>query len=735
MTDVTILRVAVPTPALDSFDYLPPPDATTAPPAPGIRVRVGFGARRLIGLVVGHGRESQVPLHRLRPVLKVLDSYPILDARDLELLCWASRYYHHPLGEVISAALPKRVRQGHAAARDGIILWRLSERGRQPGPGSMLRAPRQAALMALLGEHPEGLDSTQIETRLPNSRQPLAALEKKQLITKTSRPCLDVLDVEPVPAPSLNADQRAAIDVIVAGFGRFNPMVLDGVTGSGKTEVYLTAIAAAIEAGRQALLLVPEIALTPQLVARFRARFSGPLALMHSGLSDAQRHCAWHMARTGRAQIIVGTRSAVFTPLAAPGIIIVDEEHDGSFKQQEGFRYHARDLAVIRAHLWKIPVVLGSATVSLETLYNVERGKYRRVRLPARARRLSPPSLETVDVRRRQLSDGFSPLVLEQVRRHLESRDQVLVFLNRRGYAPALVCHGCGWAAACERCDARLTLHAGRNRLCCHHCGAERSIDPRCPACDGAELLRLGEGTERIEQALKAAFPGVSLVRVDRDTTRRKGALQDKLAGIERGAHQLLVGTQMLSKGHDFPNVTLAVILNIDQNLYSSDFRALERAAQLIVQVAGRAGRGERVGQVILQTHLPDHPLLEQLLRGGYEAFSRAALAERRLADLPPYRHMALIRAEAVRRNAPMGFLRRARAILSNSRKARVDLLGPAPAPMERRGGRYRAQLMLIGGQRSALQRMLQEGVPMLGKLPEAREVRFTIDVDPVDTL
>jgi primosomal protein N' (replication factor Y) len=686
----------------------------------------------MIGLIVDQG-SSRIPVDRLRPILKVLDAAPILSRADLELMRWASQYYHHPLGEVIGSALPKRVRDGHTAAVEGVALWRLSSRAADSEFAALRRAPRQQALLSLLTDHPQGLRAAEIEAHIRAWRQPLAKLVAKDLVTETSRPCLEPSTVVAVSPLELNADQQAATVAILATLRHFAPFVLEGVTGSGKTEVYLKVIESVVAAGCQALVLVPEIGLTPQLVARFQARFAAPLAVMHSSLSDGERHCAWHMARTGKAPIIIGTRSAVFTPLGAPGIVIVDEEHDGSFKQQDGFRYHARDLALVRGRLLRVPVVLGSATPSLESLCNVEKGRYRHVRLPKRAGPAQAPTMEIVDVRRRPLEHGLSPHVLAQVGRHLQAGDQVLLFLNRRGYAPAFLCHDCGWSACCRRCDVKLTLHAARHKLCCHHCGAEQSVTRRCPACGSEALLTIGEGTEQVERALEAAFPGVPMVRIDRDTTRRKGELQDKLAHIAGGTHRLLVGTQMLAKGHDFPQVTLVVILNVDQGIYSSDFRAAERTAQLIVQVAGRAGRGERPGRVVLQTHQPDHPLLKDIMTGGYQAFSRAALSERRLAGLPPYRYMALMRAEAVRRDASLNFLRSAQVLMSKYTVSNVSVIGPAPAPMERRAGRFRAQLMLIARSRTRLQRLLDVCVAQLHDLPNVRSVRWSLDVDPID--
>ncbi|MGH8501943.1 MAG: primosomal protein N' [Gammaproteobacteria bacterium] len=733
MAEIPVLHVAVPTPAADSFDYLPPPGLTAPAGLAGSRAQVSFGGRILVGMIVGHSRHTPIPVTRLRPILRVLDAEPLLRQQDLQLLRWASRYYHHPLGEVIGGALPRHLRQGRAAAVSAAPVWRLS-----PGAGdrhleALRRAPRQAALVTLLTAHPDGLDASQLSAQLANWRQPLKELVRKGLVMEATRRAPE--NQAATPAPSLNADQAAAVETIAAALARYAPFLLEGVTGSGKTEVYLSLIERVVSTGGQVLVIVPEIALTPQLVARFRARHSTPPAVMHSGLSDTQRHHAWAQARSGDAPIVIGTRSAIFTPLASPGLVIVDEEHDVSLKQQEGFRYHARDLAVYRASLARIPVVLGSATPSLETLHNVERCRYGRVRLRKRAGQAKLPVLEIVDVRRVRLENGLSPYVLDQIRVCLEAQEQALVFLNRRGFAPVLLCHDCGWTAACARCDAKLTLHAGRARLCCHYCGAEHRISDRCPSCGGAQLLRLGEGTERIEQALTTAFPGTSVVRVDRDTTRRKGELQTKLAAIEQGRHRLLVGTQMLSKGHDFPNVTLAVILNVDQHLNSSDFHAPERAAQAIVQVAGRAGRGARPGRVILQTHQPDNLLLRNLLAGGYAAFSQIALRERCAAGLPPYRHMALIRAEAITKEAPLGFLRVVRDRLDTGTWADINMLGPAPAPMERRAGRYRAHLLFIAKHRTRLQALLDDVTANISTYPGARKARWAIDVDPVELL
>jgi primosomal protein N' (replication factor Y) len=538
-------------------------------------------------------------------------------------------------------------------------------------------------------------------------------------------------DYMPPAAVALNAAQQEAADAVaVEGFGAY---LLDGVTGSGKTEVYLELIRRVIAAGRQALVLVPEIGLTPQLTERFRARLGRPVAVMHSGLSDGERLQAWLHARSGAAPVVLGTRSAVFTPLKRPGILIIDEEHDLSLKQQEGFRYHARDVAVWRARQLDIPVVLGSATPSLESLYNAARDRYRRLRLPERAGEAAAPQLRTIDMRHQPLSGPLSPPLLAAMDKHLAQGNQVLLFLNRRGYAPTLLCHDCGWVAQCRRCDAHLTHHHRQRRLRCHHCGAEQSLIEHCPECGGAELRSLGHGTERVEQTLRQHFPDHGCARIDRDSTRRKGALERLLSDALDGRHRILLGTQMLAKGHHLPKVTLAAVLDGDQGLFGADFRAGERMAQLITQVAGRAGRAEQPGEVLIQTHHPDHPLLRRLLTEGYHAYAEAALAERREAELPPYVNLALLRAEAVDAEAPIRFLHDAAQTAWALQHPGVTLLGPIPSPMERRAGRYRAQLLVQAGNRAVLHRLLDDWLPSLSQRPAARKVRWSLDVDPME--
>ncbi|MCF8805001.1 primosomal protein N', partial [Xanthomonas campestris pv. campestris] len=552
----------------------------------------------------------------------------------------------------------------------------------------------------------------------------------------------DTLPARPGTGPQLNDEQQAATDAIRAGSG-FATYLLDGVTGSGKTEVYLQAIADCLAAGKQALVLVPEIGLTPQTLGRFRERLGVPVHALHSGLSDGERARVWAAAWRGEAKLIVGTRSAVFTPLPNAGLIVIDEEHDGSYKQQDGIRYHARDFALVRGKALDVPVILGSATPSLESLHNAYSGRYRHLRLSRRAGDARPPRVRVLDVRKRPLKDGLSPEVLAGIGATLARGEQVLVFKNRRGYAPVLLCHDCGWTAACQRCSTPLhqtpmTVHAGGRRLQCHHCGARQPAPLACPACASLALQPQGIGTERLEERLVEAFPEAPVVRIDRSTTQRRDALETQLARLGTDAG-ILVGTQILAKGHDLPRLTMVVVVGIDEGLFSADFRAAEKLAQQLIQVAGRAGRADRPGEVWLQTHHPEHPLLQTLVNGGYHAFADAELQQREAAGFPPFAHLALFRAEAKDVAAANQFLIAVRALVGAQTPAPspaitpVECYGPMPAPMPRRAGFQRTQLLLSAAQRSALHRVLDAQMPAIHALPQARRVRWSLDVDPID--
>jgi primosomal protein N' (replication factor Y) (superfamily II helicase) len=720
-----ILQVVFDTPLRSSFDYLPA--AGAALPQPGERVRVPFGRQRAVGIVVAHADASLLPLARLKPVAEAIDAVPLWDETTFGLLRWAADYYHHPLGDVLFSAMPKMLREGAAAVRED-SHWRLAGTGRAAiGAGARIGS-RQKALIAMLGA--DGASAAAIAEA---GHQGVAReLARRGWIESESRPEVPPPAGAGRPGPVLTPAQDAAVAAAGAALGRFGAFLLHGVTGSGKTEVYLRLIERVLAAGRGVLVLVPEIALTPQLVARFRARLTAPVVALHSSLADGARLAAWRAAASGRAPVVIGTRSAVFTPMPALGLVVADEEHDASFKQQEGFRYSGRDLAVARAQRAGVPVVLGSATPSLESLANAAAGRYARLALPERTGRAGKLRVTVVDLRVNPARDGLSPPAIAAIERHLGDDGQVLVFLNRRGYAPTLFCPGCGWIAPCESCDARLTVHQSRAVLACHHCGAEASLPFACPRC-GNELSPVGEGTERVEATLTQLFPQARLVRIDRDVIRRRGDLEEALAAVADGRARILLGTQMLTKGHDFPDVTLVVVLAADQGLFGADFRASERLAQQIVQVAGRAGRGERPGEVLIQTSHPEHPLLRCLITEGYDGFAALALEERRAAGWPPYSHLALLRADSPARAEVFGFLQAAEARAPDRRAGRIRLLGPAPAAMARRAGRHRAQLLIESHSRAALQAFLGAWVPAIAELPAPRQLRWSLDVDPAE--
>jgi primosomal protein N' (replication factor Y) (superfamily II helicase) len=725
-----ILQIALDTPLRRVFDYLPPAQfAGSGAPRLGVRVRVPFGRQRLIGILVGVIAESSVAASKLKAADEILDELPIVDPVTFDLLRWAAEYYHHPLGEVFAAALPVSLRAGQPAMQK-TEWWSLSPAGRQElsTPGNR-RGARQRALLAWLSEQGRATADDIGKAFKPAQLRALAA--RGWITSQGVAPDAAALELRPSEV-QLTAAQARCVAAVLASLPAFAAHLLYGVTGSGKTEVYLRVIAAAIAQGGQALVLVPEIALTPQLVDRFRRRFSAGVVALHSGLTGIERRDAWRAAHNGQARIIIGTRSAVFTSLPKLALIVVDEEHDASYKQHEGFRYSARDLAVVRARRAGVPIVLGSATPSLETLENSATGRYAKHLLPQRPGAAQPPRIKLVDLRRHAADQGVSTPAMQAMEQHLNAGGQVIVFLNRRGYAPSLFCNACGWVAPCAHCDARMTLHRRAQQLRCHHCGAHGAIPAICGNC-GQALNPVGQGTERVEETLARLFPEKPLARLDRDTASARGAIQTVLDRVHSGEARILVGTQMLTKGHHFPEVSLVVILDADQGLFASDFRATERLAQTITQVAGRAGREARAGEVLIQTEFPEHPLLNRLITEGYEGFAVSALEERREAGWPPYSRLAMLRAEAKDSVGLDAFLR---AAVDSSRalhQAAVKVLGPASALIARRADHYRAHLLIETAARSSLQRFLKDWLPLVEKLSGPPGLRWSIDVDPLE--
>ena len=720
----SVLRIALPVPLPTLFDYLPP---TAGEAAPGSRVLVPFGRGKAVGVVVETDVSTTIGSTRLKRALRVLDEAPLLDPELMQTLAWAADYWLGAPGEAYANALPLLLREDKPLPETREAIWQLTIAGRSALDAGSRRGGSLALLQALSSGP---LSAAELDVSLADWRPAARRLIEAALIERDE--LAPAATANPMTnAPALHAEQEAAVDAIADSFGRFQPFLLDGITGSGKTEVYLALIQRTLAEGKQALLLVPEIGLAPQTVRRLRERLGVPIEVLHSNLAEGERARAWLRMRSGDAKVVLGTRSAVFTPLPQAGLIIVDEEHDGSYKQQEGFRYHARDLALVRARALNVPVVLGSATPSLESLANVEAGRYQALHLRSRPSAAHPPQVQIVDMRAQRLEHGLSPALLHAVGETVTRGEQVLVFRNRRGYAPVLFCHGCGWHAECPRCEHPLTLHAAWRRLVCHHCDQQSPVPTACPVCGSTELKPQGQGTERLEEALIAHFPQIPVLRIDRETTRRRDAFEQLLDNLQADAPAILVGTQMLAKGHDLPNLTLVAIVGVDEGLLSVDFRAGERLAQLVVQVAGRAGRARKPGRVVLQTHHPDHPLLRSLLAQGYAAAAKELLAERRQTGLPPFGHQVLLRCEAHERATVDAFLSEANAALPATDT--LQIAGPMPAPMPLRAGRQRGQLLIESTSRKHLHAAMRPWSLQLAQLPSARKVRWSLDVDPID--
>lgn len=726
---VQVLKVAVPVPLRQLFDYLP--KKGELPPIGG-RCEITFGRRKLIGVAWEFG-EAQVAEHTLKPITRSLDNAPILSKDLLELCRKAAAYYHHPIGEVIATALPASLRKGETATIQGELIWRITAKGTHAQADNLTRAPRQKEALLCLQQHPSGLSRPAL-TSFDIRTQALNALAKKgwaelveQAPSVSSWQQQSPLSEAPLVA---NQEQNVAITAI-NNTTSFTPFLLDGITGSGKTEVYLQTIAERLMAKQQVLVLVPEIGLTPQTIQRFKQRFSVPIHVLHSGLTDKERLHSWQMAAEGQAAIIIGTRSAIFTPMQNLGLIVVDEAHDNSFKQQDGFRYSARDLAIWRAQILNIPVVLGTATPTLEHLYNAQQGRFTHLQLRQRTGRAQAPSIHIEDCSNLTPLTPLSEHSLSAIHRTLQQGRQALVFINRRGYAPLLLCGDCGWQSECPHCDAHMTWHRVAQQLRCHHCDTQRPIPQRCPNCGSHHLLDRGAGTEKLEELLAAQFPQYPLIRIDRDTTRRKGSLAKQLASVHQGEPCVLVGTQMLAKGHHFNHLDLAVMLEADAGFMSADFRGPEQAAQLILQVAGRTGRENTSGRLLVQTRQPDNPLLRLLCQGDYHRFAAELMKEREMAGFPPFGHLALFRAESIQPSDAQQLLEAAASPLWAQQE--VMVLGPAPAPMERRQGRYRAQLLLLAPERRTLHHYIPQLIQTLSQHPLTKRTRWHLDIDPVD--
>jgi len=716
----TLIQVALDTPLPRLFDYRLPAACGGLPE--GALVEVPFGRTRQIGVALGAPPGGgAVEAGKLREILRVLDDRPPVPPDVLALARFCADYYHHPLGTVLLAALPPRLRSTRPFEADTPWLV-VTEAGRAAAPP--VRAKAQHALLDALRAAPQAREALRATRQ---TRHAAALVAAGWAVWSRQAPQAPT----PVPSadlPPATPEQQRALDALLPALDRFGVHLVHGVTGSGKTELYLRLIAAALERGRQALVLVPEIALTPQLERHFQARFPGRrIAALHSGLADKARTENWLAAPD--CDVLLGTRLAVFAPLPRLGLIAVDEEHDGSFKQQDGLRYSARDVAVARGKQANAPVVLGSATPSLESYAQAQSGRYRLVELKARAHpEARLPDIELADLRHLPQEHGLTQPARAALAETLARGEQSLVFLNRRGYAPALYCPSCAWVSPCPHCSARLVLHRRSHRLRCHHCGHEARIPDACPDCGEPDLKPLGQGTQRLEETLTALLPTARIRRIDRDAMHPR-AWAELGEAVRARDVDLLVGTQMLAKGHDFPDMTLALILDTDGGLYSPDFRATERLFAQLMQVAGRAGRADKPGRVLIQTAFPDHPLFRHLQRHDYAGYAQVLLAERRALDLPPYTRQVLLRAEAPAMDAALDFLQR--AARAAPALPDVSVFAPTPAPMARVANLERAQLLIQSASRPALHAFVRDWRPALDAI-RPRVARWSLDVDPL---
>jgi len=726
------IQVAIPVPLRQLFTYVVPEALLSAPIKVGERVTVSFGPRQVIGIILSISDKTDLPINKLKNITSRVEDNFHFDAPLLQFLQSCSKYYHHPMGDICQQALPVLLRQIKQPDVTLPVTWVCSELSDTSVLESLKKkAAKQFALYELIDSHPS-ITWAELRT-LGFTKAQLNALENKALVEQKERAPKEFIwqesSLNSGDKHELSVEQAVVVSAIEQTNDAFACHLIDGITGSGKTEVYLQAMEQILARNKQVLVLVPEIGLTPQTLNRFEQRFNVPICLHHSGLNNSERLQTWLEAQRGSAAIVIGTRSAIFTPLHQLGMIIIDEEHDGSFKQQDSFRYHGRDMAILRARQLDIPIVLGSATPSLESLQNALSGKYHYHQLLNRAGNSNTSKIALINVAQHQMEYGLSDTLKSEIKKTVARGEQVLIFLNRRGFAPAINCQECHWIADCQRCNKPYTLHQGKQLLMCHHCGSQKRVPAQCESCGSVRIKPLGQGTEQLEQRIDELFPDCSCVRIDRDSTSRKGELAKLLQEVTDKKHQILLGTQMLAKGHHFPDVTLVAIMDIDGALFSFDFRAAEHMAQLLVQVAGRAGRESKPGKVLVQTSYPEHPLLQDLVNNGYKHFAEYALTERQQAFLPPFGFQALFRAEANYPSYPDKFLREICSVAYEG----CELAGPIPAAMEKRGGKYRFHLIVQSKSRKQLHQAIHQMLQLIPSNEWQAKVRWSVDVDPID--
>ncbi|OGV34562.1 MAG: primosomal protein N' [Legionellales bacterium RIFCSPHIGHO2_12_FULL_35_11] len=720
-----VFKVAVFNTVHDFFDYL----GGEFTPKIGSRVLVEFRSKIRIGIVVGEDFPDK-PNRKLKKIVNILDDKPIISEDILILAKWVSKYYQAPLPAVFSLVLPKKYRLGEKVSLPEVYFYNLSISCEQALKTVSNRAKKLRDLIQILADHNKPMIKQDLFTKGFNSKQ-LERLVAKNLIKESIeifKPSINKKEIE--PQNILNEEQANAVRIITNNLNKYHCFLLQGVTGSGKTEVYLQVIAKVLAEGRKVLILVPEIGLTPQLLARFNSRFSQEMLVIHSNLNDSERKNYWQLAFSNQVQIVIGTRSAVFIPMPNLGLIVIDEEHDLSLKQMDGVRYFAKDTALMRAFNANIPIILGSATPSLESIYNCRINKYTLLELTEKALKSQPLHYQILDIRNKILQDGLAKETITIISEHINAGNQVLVFINRRGFSPVLLCNDCDFVADCQNCETHLTFHRSENLLICHHCGFKREKLLNCQKCNSSDLLPIGIGTQRIYERLDLLFPTTAKLRIDRDETSKKNAIDNYLHMINTGQVQLIVGTQMLAKGHHFPNLSLVVVLDSDSGFYNQDFRALERLGQLLTQVAGRAGRAETPGQVLIQTSYPQDPLLNILIKEGYTSFASLLLEAREKANLPPFSYLSMLRAEDKKMSDLLNFMQALKGKLSNEG---LSVFGPAPAPLAKKAGKYRMQLMLKSNSRKKLHASLFSIKEFLNENKFPTSINWNIDVDPQD--
>ncbi|OZG71430.1 primosomal protein N' [Hahella sp. CCB-MM4] len=740
MSNQFVVSVAVPVPLRKTFDYLPSPSAPDrAQYNAGKRCVVPVGRRLLTGVILGTHEAPQVSHDRLRPIEKILDPDNTIPNPVLSLCRWISDYYHAPIGEVLLNALPPLMRQQRTwvqlEASVSTTIWHASTKSAE---AKRPRGSKQKLLLELLLQSTSGMEQKDIISQGYTSAQ-LRSLQEKGLIGSTQVRHFSPPQRDNTNKPRLSDEQQLALQELEDNGHTPSPTLLEGITGSGKTEVYLEWIENRLNTlpSGQILVLVPEIALTPQTLRRFRARFGGNVTCYHSGLNESERLLTWMQVKEGNTHVVVATRSGILLPFKNLCGIIVDEEHDSSFKQQDNARYHARDLAIIRGQQSRCPVILGSATPSFESMNNVADGRYRHIRLSSRISATPLPKVYLIDVKSRPLEGGISPPLLQEIKSTISAGEQVMIFINRRGFAPVIMCVDCGWIAECQSCDVRLTYHRRQNLLKCHHCEKQYRLPPKCPKCESANLKPIGAGTERTEEFLEQQFPDYPVIRIDRDAIQNKGALEQKLTPIRDGAPCLIVGTQMLAKGHDFPNLTTVAVLNADGGLFSSDFRGAEKTAQLLIQVAGRAGRREKAGRVFIQTQFPDHPLLQLIRQHDYQGIYTSEMEMRRQGHFPPVHSMALIRGEAATLEDTLNSLWQMRDLLEATQHSLPSIHGPFPSLIQKKQNRFHGLIWLFSPEKPSLRKFLKHWLHLMeSQKPKlSSKFRWLLDVDPIDTL